>query len=47
MFCENEPSVSVKYCLIDGKIETYEMPLSSHSEVIGELIYMIRNWSDR
>ena len=36
-FCESEPNVSVKYCLIDGKIEAYEMPANYHAIVQGEI----------
>ncbi|CAG8625232.1 2442_t:CDS:1 [Ambispora gerdemannii] len=46
-FCEGEPRISVKHRLVDGKIEAYEMPLNSHSAVQGELIYIMRGWSDQ
>ncbi|CAG8516303.1 5325_t:CDS:2 [Diversispora eburnea] len=36
-FCKGEPSISVKYHLIDGKIEAYEMPLNPHGLIQGEL----------
>ncbi|CAG8518133.1 3140_t:CDS:2 [Diversispora eburnea] len=46
-FCKGEPSISVKHHLIDGKIEAYEMPLNHHSLVQGELIYIMRSWSNQ
>ncbi|CAG8535972.1 10658_t:CDS:10 [Diversispora eburnea] len=46
-FCLNEPRISVNYCLIDGKIEVYEMPTKPHAIVQGELIYLMRSWSNQ
>ncbi|CAG8663827.1 11255_t:CDS:1 [Funneliformis mosseae] len=46
-FSEREPRISVKFRLIDGKIEAYEMPIEHHSIAQGELIYIMRSWSDQ
>ncbi|CAG8538767.1 9643_t:CDS:1 [Paraglomus brasilianum] len=46
-FCESEPRISVKYRLIEGKIEAYEMPLDPHALIQGELFHIMGNWSNR
>ncbi|CAG8438662.1 8565_t:CDS:1 [Cetraspora pellucida] len=46
-FCKEEPPISVKHHLIDGKIEAYEMPLDLHGAVQGKLTAIIGNWNDQ
>ncbi|RHZ88199.1 hypothetical protein Glove_25g57 [Diversispora epigaea] len=48
-FCESESEqdVIVKYYLIDGKIEAYDIPDESHSYVQGELIFIMRSWTNQ
>ncbi|CAG8591251.1 1_t:CDS:1 [Diversispora eburnea] len=46
-FCESERDIIVKYCLIDGKIEAYDMPDESHAYVQGELSFIMRSWSNQ
>ncbi|RHZ74334.1 hypothetical protein Glove_226g4 [Diversispora epigaea] len=46
-FCESEPHVIVKYCLIDGKIEAYDIPDDSHASVQGKLISIMDGWNNQ
>nr|CAG8532134.1 3829_t:CDS:2 [Entrophospora candida] len=46
-FCESEPRVSVKYHLINRKIEAYEVPLNPHGLTQAKLISIMDNWSDQ
>ncbi|RHZ55983.1 hypothetical protein Glove_408g19 [Diversispora epigaea] len=46
-FCESEPDVIVKYCLIDGKIEAYDIPDESHATVQGQLIGIMGSWNNQ
>src|SRR5437764_596370 len=46
-FCESEPRIIVKYCLIDRKIEAYDMPDESHASVHGKLNYIMGGWNDQ
>lgn len=46
-FCESEPDVIVKYYLIDGKIEAYDVPDELHASVQGKLICIMGTWNNQ
>ncbi|CAG8723066.1 23373_t:CDS:1 [Racocetra persica] len=42
---ERKPPVSIR--LVDGNIQAYEVPLTSHAVVSNEISFLIRNWSNQ
>ncbi|CAG8607011.1 2903_t:CDS:2 [Acaulospora morrowiae] len=46
-FCKTEQKLPVRIRLVDGKVIAYEVPLSNHGMVAGEIAFLIHSWNNQ
>ncbi|CAG8661767.1 11060_t:CDS:1, partial [Paraglomus occultum] len=46
-YCEIERKLPVRIRLVEGKIIAYEVPLTEHGAVAGEIAFLIRSWNNQ